>query len=178
MTKYMFCNPNFSADSRPTSLLKLTANFCNALCSVPLFSLQPSPSPSGSAAQCVLRPAVHQSGGRFTAAGGQDPGGPHPPGPLRPHPPGSLRLPPAATLTQRRSEHTVKEIGASDIHVNIYLYIHVCIHVACAAFGVLNGDCFSSDYVCVLDMDWFELTLRLCNSAQFEEESQKVHVHC
>ena len=25
-------------------------------------------------------------------------------------------------------------------------------------------------------MDWFELTLRLCNSAQFEEESQKVHV--
>ena len=32
----------------------------------------------------------------------------------------------------------------------------------------------STDYVCVLDLDWFELTLRLCNTAQFEEESQKV----
>lgn len=32
----------------------------------------------------------------------------------------------------------------------------------------------SLDYVCVLDLDWFELTLRLCNTAQFEEESQKV----
>ena len=114
-----------SADSRPASPLKLTTNFCNASFSVPLFSLQPSPSPSGSAAQCVLRPAVHQSGGRLAAAGGQDPGGPHPPGHLRPHPPGPLRLPPAATLTQRRSAQTVKEIGASDVHI------------ACAVFGVM-----------------------------------------
>ena len=34
----------------------------------------------------------------------------------------------------------------------------------------------SSDYVCVLDLDWFELTLRRCNKAQFEEESQKVAI--
>lgn len=34
-----------------------------------------------------------------------------------------------------------------------------------------------SDYVCVLDLDWFELTLRLCNTAQFEEESKKVPLH-
>jgi autophagy-related protein 2 len=35
----------------------------------------------------------------------------------------------------------------------------------------------SEDYVCVLDLDWFELTLRLCNTAQFEEESQKLFSH-
>ena len=35
--------------------------------------------------------------------------------------------------------------------------------------------CHSLDYVCVLDLDWLELTLRLCNTAQFDENSQKVH---
>lgn len=41
------------------------------------------------------------------------------------------------------------------------------VHYSCCVLS-------SQDYVCVLDLDWFELTLRLCNTAQFEEESHKV----
>ena len=32
-------------------------------------------------------------------------------------------------------------------------------------------------HVCVLEMEWFELTLRLCDNSQFEGDYQKVHVH-
>ena len=32
----------------------------------------------------------------------------------------------------------------------------------------------SADWVCVMEMDWFEMTLRLCNNAQCEGDYQKV----
>ena len=32
-------------------------------------------------------------------------------------------------------------------------------------------------HVCVLEMEWFELTLRLCDDSQFGGDYQKVHVH-
>ena len=32
-------------------------------------------------------------------------------------------------------------------------------------------------HVCVLEMEWFELTLRLCDNSQFEGDYQKVLVH-
>ena len=32
-------------------------------------------------------------------------------------------------------------------------------------------------HVCVLEMEWFELTLRLCDNSQFGGDYQKVHVY-
>ena len=32
-------------------------------------------------------------------------------------------------------------------------------------------------HVCVLEMEWFELTLRLCDNSQLGGDYQKVHVH-
>lgn len=32
-------------------------------------------------------------------------------------------------------------------------------------------------HVCVLEMEWFELTLRLCDNSQFGGDYQKVLVH-
>ena len=37
--------------------------------------------------------------------------------------------------------------------------------------------CFiSAEWVCVMEMDWFEMTLRLCNNAQCEGDYQKVEL--
>ena len=33
-------------------------------------------------------------------------------------------------------------------------------------------------HVCVLEMEWFELTLRLCDNSQLGGDYQKVHVLC
>ena len=35
----------------------------------------------------------------------------------------------------------------------------------------------SMHHVCVLEMEWFELTLRLCDNSLFGGDYQKVHVH-
>ena len=42
--------------------------------------------------------------------------------------------------------------------------------------GVPNSTA-AMHHVCVLEMEWFELTLRLCDNSQFGGDYQKVHVH-
>ena len=32
-------------------------------------------------------------------------------------------------------------------------------------------------YVCVMEMEWFEMTLRLCNNSQCEQDYQKVSAY-
>jgi hypothetical protein len=43
--------------------------------------------------------------------------------------------------------------------------------------GVGHASPGSMHHVCVLEMEWFELTLRLCDNSQFGGDYQKVCIH-